>query len=126
MNTDSTGTDYARFLTEEILPGIRQQVNLKTDPAAWAVCGVSSSGIAAFTLACGASGAVWQRHFPYRPALRISGEDLVIPRLIRSSREAPKPIRVWMQEGESDLDNMHGHWPLANQGHGPGPALGRV
>ena len=26
-----------------------------------------------------------------------------------------KPIRVFLQEGSNDLDNLHGNWPLANQ-----------
>ena len=25
-----------------------------------------------------------------------------------------KPIRVWLQDGSNDLDNLHGSWPLAN------------
>ena len=28
---------------------------------------------------------------------------------------AKKPIRVFLQEGENDLDNLHGSWPLANK-----------
>ena len=27
----------------------------------------------------------------------------------------PKPIRVFLQDGENDLDNVFGNWPLANQ-----------
>ena len=31
-------------------------------------------------------------------------------------RKAPKrPIRVFLQDGENDLDNDNGNWPLANQ-----------
>ena len=26
-----------------------------------------------------------------------------------------KPIRVFLQDGSNDLDNLHGNWPLANQ-----------
>jgi len=26
-----------------------------------------------------------------------------------------KPIRVFLQDGANDLDNLHGNWPLANQ-----------
>ena len=26
-----------------------------------------------------------------------------------------KPLRVFLQDGENDLDNQHGNWPLANQ-----------
>jgi len=33
--------------------------------------------------------------------------------LIRKTEK--KPIRVYLQEGSNDLDNLHGNWPLANQ-----------
>ena len=42
----------------------------------------------------------------------IRGGD-VYPGLVRKA--AKKPIRVFLQAGENDLDNQHGHWPLANQ-----------
>ena len=37
----------------------------------------------------------------------------VYPALIRKT--PPKPIRVFLQAGARDLDNVHGNWPLANQ-----------
>lgn len=110
---DSPGGDFARFLAEEILPGIRQKVDLRRDPAGWAVCGLSSSGIAAFTVA-------WERPDLVGNVISQIGSftnirgGYLYPALIRASRKAPKPVRVWMQEGENDVDNMHGHWPLAN------------
>jgi enterochelin esterase family protein len=39
----------------------------------------------------------------------------VYPGLIRKSKSAPKPLRVFLQDGANDLDNLHGNWPLANQ-----------
>ncbi|MFT7633901.1 MAG: lysophospholipase L1-like esterase, partial [Mariniblastus sp.] len=27
----------------------------------------------------------------------------------------PKPLRIYLQDGKTDLDNEHGNWPLANQ-----------
>ena len=36
----------------------------------------------------------------------------VYPALIRKTEA--KPLRVYLQEGENDLDNLHGNWPLAN------------
>jgi hypothetical protein len=41
----------------------------------------------------------------------IRGGD-VYPGLIRKSEK--KPIRVFLQDGENDLDNLFGSWPLAN------------
>jgi hypothetical protein len=44
--------------------------------------------------------------------------DLTTPpiparRLVRNTER--KPLRVFLQSGENDLDNTHGCWPLANQ-----------
>jgi hypothetical protein len=38
------------------------------------------------------------------------------PVLVRQSKDKPKPIRVFLQDGSNDLDNPFGNWPLANQG----------
>jgi enterochelin esterase-like enzyme/sugar lactone lactonase YvrE len=111
---DTPNGDFVRYLAEEVLPGIRQKVNLRQDPASWAICGISSSGIAAFT-------AAWERPDLFGNVITGIGSFTNIrggynyPALIRASKKAPKPIRVWMQEGESDLDNLHGNWPLSNQ-----------
>jgi len=35
------------------------------------------------------------------------------PALIRKTER--KPIRVFLQDGSNDLNNLHGDWPLANQ-----------
>ncbi len=110
---DTPNGDCARFLAEEIVPFVRKKVNLRTDAAGWAVCGVSSSAIAAFC-------AAWERPDLFGNVISHIGSFTNIrggfqyPALIRASRKEPKPIRVWMQEGESDLDNLHGMWPLSN------------
>ena len=39
----------------------------------------------------------------------------VYPALVRKSKASPKGLRVWMQEGEEDVNNLFGHWPLSNQ-----------
>src|SRR4029453_7633585 len=36
----------------------------------------------------------------------------VYPSRIR--KEAPRPLRVFLQDGEADLDNQYGNWWLAN------------
>src|SRR5512135_309032 len=48
---DSLGDQYARFLLEELLPEVSRRVNLTADPAGRAICGMSSGGICAFTVA---------------------------------------------------------------------------
>ena len=35
------------------------------------------------------------------------------PALIRKTEK--KDIRILLQEGRRDLDNLHGHWPLSNK-----------
>jgi len=111
---DTPNADCARFLAEEIIPEVRKSLKLREDAAGWAICGISSSGIAAFT-------AAWERPDLFGNVISYIGSFTNIrsgyqyPALIRASRKAPKPIRIWMQEGETDLDNLHGNWPQANE-----------
>lgn len=114
LEYDSLGDACARFLIEEILPEARKVRALTDDPKGWAVCGISSSAIAAFT-------AAWERPDRFGKVVSHIGSftnirgGFAYPALIRKSKGQPKAIRVHLQEGESDLDNLHGHWPLSNQ-----------
>jgi enterochelin esterase family protein len=109
---DSLGDDYARLLLEEILPEVGKTYNLTQDPSLRAVCGASSGGIAAFTVA-------WERPDQFRKVVSHIGSFTnirgghVYPSLIR--RSAVRPLRVFLQDGSNDLDNPAGNWPLANQ-----------
>ena len=109
---DTPSDQYARFLLEEILPMVGEKYNLTDDPNRRAICGISSGGICAFTVA-------WERPDAFRKVLSHVGSftnirgGYVYPALIRKT--APKPIRVFLQDGSNDLDNLHGSWPLANQ-----------
>jgi enterochelin esterase family protein len=108
---DSLGDQYARFLIEEMLPALGQQYNLVDDASGRAVCGISSGGICAFTTA-------WERPEVFSKVLSYVGSFTnirgghVYPALIRKTER--KPIRVFLQEGEGDLDNLFGNWPLSN------------
>lgn len=110
---DTLSDQYARFLIEEILPEVGKQVSLSADPKDRAICGISSGGICAFTVA-------WERPDQFSKVLSHVGSFVnirgghVYPSLIRKTKP-PKPIRVFLQAGANDLDNEHGHWPLANQ-----------
>lgn len=110
---DSLGDANARFLLEELLPEATKGLNLTSDPAGRAVCGNSSGAIAAFTVA-------WERPDSFRKVISHIGSYTnihgghVYPGLIRKTRPA-KPLRVFLQDGSNDLDNLHGNWPLANQ-----------
>jgi enterochelin esterase-like enzyme len=109
---DTLSDQYARFLLEEILPEVEKDHQLVREAAGRTICGISSGGICAFTVA-------WQRPESFGKVLSHVGSFTnirgghVYPSLIRKT--APKPIRVFLQDGSGDLDNEHGNWPLANQ-----------
>jgi enterochelin esterase family protein len=48
---DTLSDQYARFLEKEILPEVGKQYSLRKDAAGRAICGISSGGICAFTVA---------------------------------------------------------------------------
>ncbi len=112
---DTLSDQYARFLIDEILPAVTKQHDLKltANPDGRALCGNSSGGICAFT-------AAWERPDAFTKVISHIGSFTnirgghVYPALIRKT-EPKKPLRVFLQEGKNDLDNLHGNWPLANQ-----------
>ncbi len=111
---DSMGDRHTKFLIEEFLPVALKDLNVSIDPAKRAICGISSSGICAFT-------AAWERPDQFGKVLSHIGSFTNIrggwayPGLVRKTKEKPKPIKVYLQEGKEDLNNLHGNWPLGNQ-----------
>ena len=109
---DTLSDQYARFLVEEILPEVGRTYNLTDNPDQRAICGISSGGICAWTVA-------WERPDVFRKVLSHVGSFVNIrggnncEAMIRKTEK--KPIRVFLQDGSGDLDNTHGNWPLANQ-----------
>src|SRR5258705_3190209 len=111
---DSLGDAYARFLINEAIPFVTNKYSLAiaADPEMRALCGSSSGGICAFTVA-------WERPDQVRKVLSTIGSFTNIrgghnyPALIRKTER--KPIRAFLQDGSNDLNNLHGDWPLANQ-----------
>jgi enterochelin esterase family protein len=59
---DSLSDQYARFLIDEILPAVGVHWALSNDPKQRAICGLSSGGICAFTVA-------WERPDAFRKVL---------------------------------------------------------
>jgi enterochelin esterase family protein len=112
LEYDSVSGDYAEFLLTEILPEIEQSYRITDNPDLRAICGNSSGGICAF-------GVAWHRPDKFRKVLSHIGSFVNIrgghnyAAMIRKTEK--KPIRVFLQDGENDLDNEHGNWPLANQ-----------
>ena len=111
---DSMGDLHTKFLIDEFLPVALKDLMVSTDPAKRAVCGISSSGISAFT-------AAWERPDQFGKVLSHIGSFTNIrggsayPGLVRKTKDKPKPIKVYLQEGKEDLNNLHGNWPLGNQ-----------
>ena len=109
---DSLGELHARFLIEEILPAVKKDYNLTNNPDHRAICGNSSGGICAFTVA-------WERPDAFRKVVSHIGSftnirgGYVYPALLRKTDK--KPLKVFLEDGENDLDNQFGNWPLANQ-----------
>jgi len=109
---DSLGDEYARFLLEELLPAVGEKYNLSDKAVDRAICGASSGGICAFTVA-------WERPDAFSKVYSMIGSFTnirgghVYPSWIRKT--AKKPVKVFLQGGRNDLDNDHGHWPLANE-----------
>ena len=111
---DSLGDRYSRFLLDEFLPVALDGINVSKAPNDRAVCGISSSGICAFTVA-------WERSDSFGKVMSHIGSFTNIrggwryPGLVRKSHKEPKPIKVYLQDGVDDLSNLHGNWPLGNR-----------
>jgi sugar lactone lactonase YvrE/enterochelin esterase-like enzyme len=109
---DALGDRYARFLIEEILPEVAKRYTLTSDPNLRALAGSSSGGIAAFN-------AAWNRPDQFRRVLSFIGSYVnlrgaqILPSLIRKME--PKPLRVFLQDGNRDQNIYSGNWWIANQ-----------
>lgn len=111
---DSLGDRYARFLLDEFLPATLKDLQVSADPQRRAVCGSSSGGICAFTVA-------WEKPEQFGKVISHIGSFTNIrggyayPGLVRKTRGSPKPLKVYLQDGKDDLNNLFGNWPLANE-----------
>lgn len=109
---DSPDGRYAQFLVGELLPECTRGLDLWADPAARAICGLSSGGFCAFN-------AAWERPDYFGKVVSHCGSfvDLrgghELPARVR--RTERKPLRVFLQGGTHDLDILFGNWPLANR-----------
>jgi enterochelin esterase family protein len=121
---DAVNDTYARFLTEEMLPEVAKTYSFTSDPMKRAIGGTSSGAICAWTVAWNKPEAFGNvisfigsyTSIGYKPATAttpvVVGGD-TYPGLIR--KNPIRPIRIFLQDGSSDLNNIHGNWFLANQ-----------
>jgi enterochelin esterase-like enzyme len=129
LEYDTMSGRYADFVETEVFPLVEKNcgVTLSHDPEARAAMGISSGGVAAFSMAwyhpdlyhrvITYSGTYVNQASPLDPATPHGGweyHEHLIP------QGPPKPIRVWLQVGDRDLlnpnslrDGMH-DWVEAN------------
>ena len=133
---DTCTPRFAEFLERELLPEAAKHARFTDKPERRSICGGSSGGSCAFT-------AAWHRPDMFHRVLSQIGSfcdfrnlesypsldgqvhpDVERPQtwkvahdypaLIRKTKPA-RPLRVFLQDGEHDLDNQLGNWPLANR-----------
>ncbi|MBN1451496.1 MAG: hypothetical protein JW963_10815, partial [Anaerolineales bacterium] len=103
---------YARLIHDELIPEVCKQVNLREDAASHAIGGISSGGACAFI-------AAWERPDWFNKVLCHVGSFTNIlnshayPFIIRQTPR--KPLRIYLQDGANDIDDMCGNWALGSQ-----------
>jgi enterochelin esterase-like enzyme len=108
---DDLSDQYATFLINELVAELKKTYNISDDPKLHAIAGLSSGGICAFS-------AAWFRPDYFHKVLSHIGSftDIrgghIYPALIRKSGK--KDIKVFLQDGNKDLNNNYGDWWLAN------------
>jgi gluconolactonase len=116
---DGLGDAYARFVLDELLPDVEKKTTadgraivLSKDGNDRGIGGSSSGAVCAFT-------AAWERPDAFRRVFSAIGTYVGLrganayPTLIRKSE--PKPLRVFLQDGNKDLNIYGGDWWMANQ-----------
>ena len=116
---DGLGDNYVRFLLEELLPEVETKktsdgraVRLSKNGNDRAIGGASSGAICAFT-------AAWERPLEFSRVFSTIGTYVGLrggerySTLIR--KYEPKPIRIFLQDGATDLNIYAGDWWMANQ-----------
>ena len=108
---DGLGDRYARFLEQEILPHVAKSYSLSSDPNDRAIGGASSGAICAFNVA-------WERPDLFRRVMSTIGTYVglrgadELSTLVRKTE--PKPLRIYLQDGDHDLNIYAGDWWVAN------------
>lgn len=108
---DGLGDRYARFLIEEMIPLVKKEYSISDDPNDRCLAGASSGGICALN-------AAWERPDQFRRVLSTIGTFVglrgadELSTLVRKTE--PKPLRIFLQDGDKDLNIYAGDWWVAN------------
>lgn len=109
---DTLSDAYVRHILEEVLPEVEKLQPLSKKPEDRAICGISSGGICAWT-------AAWERPDQFGKVMSHVGSFTNIRGghdcQARVRKTDKKPLRVYLQANEFDVDNEFGNWFLANQ-----------
>tara|TARA_R110002049_G_scaffold2229_3_gene16269 strand:+ start:22826 stop:24406 length:1581 start_codon:yes stop_codon:yes gene_type:complete len=111
LEYDSVSETYGKFLLHEMIPEIAKAYNISEDPKLRAIGGMSSGGICAFS-------AAWFYPEKFHRVMSHIGSFTDIrqghnyPSMIR--KQDRKDIKVFLQDGNKDLNNEFGDWWLAN------------
>ena len=101
LEYDAFDDRYATFLLTEIIPQVEDGFTVTDDADQWAICGGSSGGNCALTVA-------WHRPDRFRRVVSFLGSFAQMPggnpypAAIRD--EPAKPLRIFMQAGTRDLN----------------------
>lgn len=98
---DAFNNTYGTFLLTEILPLVQDRYRISQEPEQWAICGGSSGGNCAFTVA-------WFEPDRFRRVLSFLGSFAQLeggnqyPQLLATTPK--KPLRVYLQAATRDLN----------------------
>lgn len=119
LEYDGLGDAYARFVIDELLPFVERQktgdgrpIVLSKRGSDRCIGGSSSGAVCAFT-------AAWERPDAFRRVFSSIGTYVGLrgadryPTLIRKFE--PKPLRIFLQDGDHDQNIYGGDWWMANQ-----------
>jgi hypothetical protein len=119
------GPQYARFLTEELMPEVNRRFRTRVGAASTASMGASMGGLISFWLCWkhpghfGLGGCL-STHFPFdatdlaraqgrQPDPSLAGKPLIVEEIAAGTRFEPHPKpRIWMDHGTLNLDATYG------------------
>ena len=111
---DSCDGNYLKFLLNELIPFVLNEISIEIteEPSRRLLIGMSSGGICSFN-------AAWHDPNSFGNVISHCGSFTNIrgghnyPSIIR--RTERKSIKVFLQSGKLDLNNIYGNWGLSNK-----------